>query len=120
MTEVAVDVGLNELLFVSETRVLSEVGGDGRARFKYSSVNGGVVGNGLPSSTDLCLGEDDIFVSTQGVSFNAPELSLLSRRQMPVLTKIAFLFRSLCRRRDELARDVCLVPSSAGGVGNGD
>ena len=115
------DVGLNELLlFVSETRVLSEVGGEGRARLRYSSVNGGVVGNGLPNSTDLCLGEDEIVVSTQGVSFNAPELSLLSRRQMPVLTKMAFRFRSLCRRRVEIARDVCVVPSSHSGVGDGD
>ena len=120
MTEVAVDGGLNELLLVGETCVLSEVGGDGRARLRYSGVNSGVVGNDLPNSTDLCLGEDVISVSTQGVSFNAPELSLLSRWKMPVLTKIAFLFRSLCRRREEVSRDVCLVPSSHSGVGDGD
>ena len=40
MTEVAVDVGLNELLFVGESCVLSEAGGDGRAlRSRYSGVN---------------------------------------------------------------------------------
>ena len=71
VTELAVDVGLNELLFASESSVLSEVGVDGRERFRYSGVNWGV---------------ENIFVSTQGVSFNAPELSLLSRREMPVLT----------------------------------
>ena len=113
------EMGLEELVFVDEICVLSEFGIDGRARFKYSNVRSGGIGNGLSRFSDLCLGDDDITVSTQGDSFNAPELSLLSS-EMPVLTKIAYLFRSLCRWPVEVAMDVCLVPSSYSGAGVGD
>ena len=112
---------LDKGVFVCEICVLSESGVDGRARLRYSGVNGGGgVGNDTPNSTDLCLGDADILVSTKGISFNAPELSRLSRWYKPLLTRMAFLFRSLCLRRDEVARDVCLVPSSASGAGEGD
>ena len=67
--------------------------------------------------SDLCLGDDDITVSTQVDPFNTVALSTLSRR-IPVLTMIARLFRSLCLRRLELAMDVCLVRSSHSGAGS--
>ncbi len=112
--------GLEELVFAGETCVLSELGIEGRARFRYSGGHSGGVGNCLSRFSDLCLGDDDITVSTQGDSFGTPAPSLLSRREMPVSTKIAFLFRSLCLRRVEVAKDVCLVPSSHSGAGAGD
>ena len=104
--------------------MLSESGVEGRSRSRYSfSVILRGMASGLPGTSGGggFSGEDEILVSMRGDSFESLELWLVSRWEMLVLTMMfVALFLSLSRRRDAVAMDVCLVPSSHRGAGDGD
>ena len=109
------------LVFVPEVCVLPESGVDGSSRSKYSGVIFRGIVIGLLGSRGGFIGEDDILVSIRGDAFVPLELLLVSRWEMLVLTMMfAALVLSLCGRGDAVAMEVCLVPSSNSGAGDGD